>query len=204
MKSKETKNLSSEMSQPEPERGTGGADKNKRRLLKGLATSAPVVMAVSSKPALANFCTVSGFLSGNLSNHNEDKHCGGMSPGLWKNNYGRYFDEQTFRRTKFKDEFGVLWYGDNAGHWHDDVTFLEVLNFQGEEDRYKFGFHAIAAYCNALKIPGYGLEADNPTTGTGVVQMVQDIVTNGYYEHSATGKTLDAAEFVRFIEQTYH
>lgn len=198
MKSKETKNLSSKVSQPEPEKGTGGADNNKRRLLKGLATSAPVVMAVSSKPALANFCTVSGFLSGNLSNHNEDRRCGGKSPGYWKMNYDRHYSREVFDLFKFKQEFGCLWYGDQ-GPWHDDIKFREILNYEGNEDAYKFGFHAIAAYLNAVNIPGYGLSPDD------VANMVIQIAgPGGVYTHPGTGKTLDAQDFVAFIEQTYH
>ena len=50
---------------------TGGVveDKSKRRLLRNIAVTTPVVLAVSSKPALAN-AAVSGMMSGNLSNQN--------------------------------------------------------------------------------------------------------------------------------------
>ena len=195
MKSKDSKDLSGKLSQPEM--GSGEADSGKRRLLKTIVATAPVVMAVSSKPALANFCSVSGFLSGNLSNHNDDQSCGGKSPGYWKNNYARHYSQEMFDQFKFKQEFGALWYGDQ-GRWHDDVKFREVLNYEGHEDAYKFGFHAIAAYLNAVNIPGYGLSPDD------VADMVAQIAGGGLYTHPGTGKTLDAEEFTAFIIQTYH
>ena len=45
-------------------------NQSKRRLLRNIAVTTPVVLAVSSKPALAVDCTGSIMLSGNLSNHN--------------------------------------------------------------------------------------------------------------------------------------
>ncbi|MDT8383076.1 MAG: hypothetical protein RRB22_01530 [Gammaproteobacteria bacterium] len=176
---------------------TAQADTGKRRLLKGLMATAPVVMAVSSKPALANFCTVSGFLSGNLSHHDAGQRCGGKSPGYWKNNYDRHYDPEAFKQVKFRQEFGVLWYG-SGGPWDADISFLTILNFEGNEDAYKFGFHAVAAYLNAVNISGYGL------TPNDVAEMVAQIAGSGVYTHPGTGKTLDAQDFVEFIEQTYH
>lgn len=208
MKSKDTNNQSDKMSQPKSELGSGGADHSKRRLLKGIITTAPVVMAISSKPALANFCGVSGFLSGNLSHHNADKRCGGYSHGHYKQEI-----PETDTTTFYEVFHHTVWEG-HGGKWgmpnttqHTGThnthstgtpTFHEVLWMQGNEDTYMFGAHAIAAYLNAHNVPGYGLEPDT------VREMVRQIIEVGVYTHPGTGKTLDAEEFAYFIDQTYH
>lgn len=200
MKSKDSKDLSGNLSQPESEMDSGGADRSKRRLLKGVITSAPVVMAVSSKPALANLCTVSGFLSGNLSHHNADTSCGGYSHG----HYMQVIPE-TDTTTFYEVFHHTVWEG-HGGKWSmpnhmNDTgtpTFHEVLWMQGSEDSYRFGAHAIAAYLNAYNVPGYGLDPSEVTI------MVRDIIKQGVYVHQGTGRTLDAQGFVEFIEQTYH
>ncbi|PID43539.1 MAG: hypothetical protein CSB48_05605 [Proteobacteria bacterium] len=55
--------------------------KNRRNLLKGMA-SAPVILSVASRPAWGSECSLSGTLSGNLSNH----QCKivGRSPDYWQ------------------------------------------------------------------------------------------------------------------------
>ena len=198
MKSKDAKNLSGELNQPE--NGSGDASHSKRKLLKGIVTTAPVVMAISSKPALANFCTVSGFLSGNLSNPNSEKSCGGRSPGYYKSKHGVPHDDP----TTFHKVFDGVWRGNDGVYWSPPdmmgkgtPTFYEVLNMGGNNDHYEFGAHAIAAYLNAHNIVGYGLKPEEVTT------MVYDIITNGVYTHPGTGKTLDAQGFVYFITQTF-
>jgi len=58
----------------------------RRKFLKGAAAVTPVLLSVKSAPLLARNCTLSGQLSGNLSNH-DDEICGGegCSPGYWGN-----------------------------------------------------------------------------------------------------------------------
>lgn len=195
MKSKDSKDQLGELSQPEPEMDSGGANRSKRRLLKGVVTTAPVVMAVSSKSALANFCTVSGFLSGNLSNPNSQTYCGGRSPGYWMNHVT---DEM--RHLSFKAVFGDVWMGD-LGDWprddHHTPKLNEVLNMVGHEDRYQFGAHAVAAYQNAL------LHSDYPLSVFDVGDIVSQVLVSGYYTHSGTGRTLDAQEVRDFFFQTF-
>jgi hypothetical protein len=187
MKSKDIKKL------PESTEKTGsvGTDQGKRKLLRGLAVTAPVIMAVSSKPALANFCTVSGFLSGNLSNPNSEKRCGGRSPGYWINHVTPELKSMTFQAL-----FGGLWEG-KSGKWVKDPTLYEVLKMKGHEDRYEFGAHAVAVYQNALLISGY------PMSVAEVGDIVSQILTYGIYTHGGTGKTLDAQQVVDFFTQTF-
>ncbi|NOR68272.1 MAG: hypothetical protein GQ532_01010 [Methylomarinum sp.] len=56
----------------------------KRRSFSKAGIVAPVILSLSSKPVLANHCSVSGMMSGNVSNPH-DKICGGCTPGYWKN-----------------------------------------------------------------------------------------------------------------------
>ncbi len=191
MKSKGTKNSLAKVSQPESEKGSGNADHSKRKLLKGLVATAPVVMAISSKPALANFCTVSGFLSGNLSNPNSQTFCGGRSPGYWINHVTPEMQGMTFKQV-----FGGVWQGD-SGNWLGDPSLYDVLKMEGHEDHYQFGAHAVAAYQNAL------LFSDYPLTVLEVGDIVGQVLTFGYYTHEGTGQTLDAQQVVGFLLQTF-
>lgn len=193
MKSKDTKNLPDAVNKPEFE--SGQADHGKRRLLKGVLTTAPVVMAVSSKPALANFCTVSGFLSGNLSNPNSQTYCGGRSPGYWMNHVSADMHGMTFKHV-----FGGVWRG-NLGDWPSDAhltpSLHAVLNMNGNEDRYEFGAHAVAAYQNALTNSSYPLSVFD------VGNIVSQVLATGYYVHAGTGRSLDPQETVDFFYQTF-
>jgi len=58
----------------------------RRKFLKGAAAVTPVLLSVNSAPIWARNCTLSGQLSGNLSNH-DDEICGGegCTPGYWGN-----------------------------------------------------------------------------------------------------------------------
>jgi hypothetical protein len=65
----------------------------RRRILKGAAVVAPLMMTVASRPVLGMGarCTPSAWVSGNLSDHKDDRYsCGGRSPGYWKTNPQRW------------------------------------------------------------------------------------------------------------------
>ncbi len=62
-------------------------NEKRRRLVTGL-TAAPILLSLASKPVLGTYtCAPSGFMSGNLSNPDVHKPCGGHSPKFWCNNY---------------------------------------------------------------------------------------------------------------------
>lgn len=66
--------------------GEPGSSEARRRLIKGLVASAPVVASVASRPVLAaRSCTESGQLSGNTSGTQVICAGEGCSPGFWKN-----------------------------------------------------------------------------------------------------------------------
>ncbi|HEC19857.1 MAG TPA: hypothetical protein ENI97_11010 [Gammaproteobacteria bacterium] len=148
-------------------------------------------MAVSSKPALAHFCTVSGFLSGNLSHHDDRHYCGGRSPGYWMNHVTPEMKTRTFREV-----FGDVWRG-KYGKWSGDPTLYEVLKMTGHDDRYQFGAHAVAAFQNALEFSDYPMSVDE------VVDIVAQVLAFGYYTSPGTGQTLDAQDVVGFFYQTF-
>jgi hypothetical protein len=172
--------------------GNSQPDVTKRKLLKGAVTTAPVVMAVSSKPALAGFCTVSGFLSGNLSNPHSQEYCGGRSPGYWINHV-----TEDMKHTKFTEVFGKVWRG-KYGDWSHDPMLKEVLHMDGNDDLYQFGAHAVAAYQNALVYAG-----TYPMSIYDVGNIVGDVLLHGSYTDETTGRVLDAQEVVAFFSQTF-
>lgn len=55
----------------------------RRRVLAGGLASAPLVLTLASRPALASHCSISGMTSGNLSS-THDVVCEGRTPGYWK------------------------------------------------------------------------------------------------------------------------
>ncbi|HED15322.1 MAG TPA: hypothetical protein ENI64_00670 [Gammaproteobacteria bacterium] len=59
--------------------------KKRRKLLKGAVSAAPVILTVASRPVWARNCSLSGQLSGNLSDQTEDCAGEGCTPGYWRN-----------------------------------------------------------------------------------------------------------------------
>ena len=177
-------------------------NQSKRRLLKGAIGSTPIIMAATSKPVLAAWCSVSGFLSGNLSNHHGQDHCGGRSPGYWMSKHGIPLDDRTTFRSVFggvwEDGYGVKWEIKYDGGGHEiGPLFREVCAMDGNDDHYQFGSHAVAAYMNAITYTGSYMPV------TQVVQIVGEVLAFGYYTDPTTGQTLNAERVVDFIQQTF-
>ena len=59
----------------------------RRKFLKVASVSAPIISTIASKPVWAGHCSISGNLSGNLSNHHDDQPCSfnTYSHGGWLN-----------------------------------------------------------------------------------------------------------------------
>lgn len=202
MSGNDNKSQESNNDNPLISQGKGtNTDNSKRRLLKGVIGSTPIIMAASSKPVLAGWCTVSGFLSGNLSAHNQNRNCGGRSPGYWKRrirNYPEGGDSVTFLYL-----FGAVWKrGATNGYasWPTDgqtPSLKKVLSWGGDDDLYEFGAHAIAAYMNAKYISNYGM------TTADVGNIVGQILYSGSYTDATTGQVLSPEQIVDFIQQTF-
>lgn len=174
--------------------GGHASREDRRRLLKGAAAVTPVILTVASRPALGAICTPSGFISGNLSHTHEEDYCYGRSPGYWKN-------RNPEPETRWTDVFCCLW-RDNAGiTWDTNYTFDQILKkLDGNDDHYEFAFHAVACYLNAKYKPD-GIYA---MTEQNVQDLINDVLTTGYYHNPVTGTMVwDAQGVVDFIAQTF-
>ncbi len=80
--------------QPDVDKVAGNGDslsedqvqKKRRKLLKGAISAAPIILSVSSRPVWARNCSLSGQLSGNLSDQTGDCMGEGCTPGYWGGN----------------------------------------------------------------------------------------------------------------------
>ncbi len=155
----------------QPDQGEAGSTgsarlESRRRFLKGAGIAAPaVIMTVSSRPVLANHCTVSGTLSGNLSNPDDDHYCAGYTPGYWMNHtdwpvpyspgtcsdrrggHCRAYENGTPFHAAYTNGAGQA--GSFAGDLYGAASMMEVLAMNGVDDRYQLGAHAVAALLNA-------------------------------------------------------
>lgn len=61
----------------------GAVSGGRRRFVLGGAAATTAIVTLSSRPALANHCSISGMHSGNLSRPHEVT-CKGLTPGCWK------------------------------------------------------------------------------------------------------------------------
>ncbi|NOX76763.1 MAG: hypothetical protein GXP17_09185 [Gammaproteobacteria bacterium] len=164
--------------------------KSRRKFLVNAAVTTPVVLSVVSQSALGAACTVSGFLSGNLSNPQQQDFCGGRGRSYWQSQFSD-------RTTKYADVFGGVW-GTGRRPWGAGITLYKVLNIRAGADLYHFGANSVAAYLNAMD-PGvaYSMSPDE------VVDIVNQVLTLGQYTHPGTGRVLDPQEVVDFFFGTF-
>jgi hypothetical protein len=142
------------------------ADKDRRRIVKAVLASSPIIATITSKPVQA-VQGLSNMLSGNASTCRGDNRYGGMSPGFWKTPHGTtdapYGDphEAAWQLTgleygkKMKDKKGNKWEHFSGGTRYIDVfgsnipdserPLRQVLN----EDNGSEQFHLIAGLLNA-------------------------------------------------------
>ena len=150
-----------------PDRPPAGHSDSRRRFLKGAGIAAPVIMTVASQPVLARHCTVSGTLSGNLSNPHDDHYCAGFTPGYWRNNaslwpapyypgecqttHGAGGCDSYVNGTPFHSSQtnGAGMRGPFGGDLYGNRSMMEVIRLTGHEDPYELGAHAVAALLNA-------------------------------------------------------
>lgn len=62
---------------------TNGSTRGRRRFIKGAAGVAPIIMTVASRPVLANNCSVSGAMSGNVSQPGNSIACMAYPASAW-------------------------------------------------------------------------------------------------------------------------
>lgn len=143
---------------------TGEKLAGRRRFLKnGALVATPVIISVASKPVWAGNCSLSGMLSGNLSQ--QQYQCQGGTPGFWgthprvwpfpydpgvsslapkkrgaTGNNGVYTGGTLFYNT-FSTARRIVVY--------NNVSMMNVIQMSGTDDRYQLGAHAVCALLNA-------------------------------------------------------
>ncbi len=138
----------------------------RRRLLKGLVATTPVILSVTSRPVLAaRTCSESGQLSGNLSDA-VTCQSEGCSPGYWKNHTNRWHRNYPTDAT-FNSVFGVTAFSSSATldqviDQQADPTSDAIASFGNCSNAgnllKQLGFHAVAALQNAATNVKYDLD----------------------------------------------
>lgn len=179
-----------------PEQGAG---LSRRQFTRVGLIAAPVIMTLASRPALGYYnCTLSGLLSGNISNPNTGT-CFGKSPGFWKG--GNFF------KSGDRNKYGTAWGKENwpspvipttlfhsifAGSNFGGATMIQVMDMTGSQDPHQMGFQTVAAYLNALEAWGlqrFGLNQEN--WGMPPDQVIE-LYNNNYGNPAALAALFDA------------
>jgi len=156
-----------------------GADLSRRRFSKTGLLAAPAIYTLASKPAFGNHCSISGHLSGNLSQPN-DHVCGGCTPGYWgqhpenwpnmsidayhpgscgpvttghKTRPGRMVGNHCQDNSYNND--GTMFHDANygfGGSLYQGESMMRVIHMAGNEDSYQLGAHAVAALLNSIRL----------------------------------------------------
>ena len=136
---------------PTPKDGSTGMNlqgKDRRRFIKRAIVAAPFILTVASRPVWACNCTMSGQLSGNLSD--PDGTCGGegCSWVYWRDNTGMWHYE--FQPGCVFDsvfEMSTTVFG--------TYTLFQVISKTGQSLKKKLGRQAVAALQNAATRVSY-------------------------------------------------
>ena len=137
----------------------------KRKLLKGAAI-APVFLTVASRPVFAGNCSVSGAISGNLSDPSKVFDCAGLTPGYWGQHpnewdalgygagsckSGGYTGMHCSDNAYNNDGTGFHGGVGFAGSLYGNMSMMNVVHLGGKDDRYQLGAHAVASLLNAAR-----------------------------------------------------
>ena len=153
--------------------GSDTSSATRRKLLKG-AAALPVFLTVASRPVFARNCSVSGAISGNLSDPGKIFECAGNTPGYWGQHPGDWdalgYDDGSCRKgysgmhCKYNayNNDGTPFHGGKgfSGSVFGDLSMMRVIHLGGGtcpkddpkyayRDRYQLGAHAVAALLNA-------------------------------------------------------
>lgn len=165
-----------------------GVNQSRRKFARAGLIATPVIYTLSTKSALArNACTVSGQLSGNMSQNPNTDPCDqtgyqGLTPGYWGthpkdwSNYGFACGSCTDGTSGPHCTYNSYKTDGTKFHNHDfrgftgsiygTYSMMEVIQFGGTDDHYQLGAHTCAALLNAHKFgkTGYGLSVDEVYT----------------------------------------
>lgn len=154
---------------------------SRRRFIKGVASTTPVLLTVANRPVLASNCSVSGAISGNLSDGRTQFVCAGLTPGYWGQHpfewpapytpgscVGRVSGQHCSHNSYNND--GTMFHNPLAGcagNLYSNDSMMNVIHQGGNNDHYQLGAHTSAAILNAQR---YG-----PDVYGYNVKQVQDI-----------------------------
>lgn len=124
-------------------------DEPRRRLTKAGIASVPVILTLSSRPVWASQCTISGMLSGNLSNPDAEESCEGCPSHVWKKrpkDWPPQYDPGTCDKDNDKDS-SPPYEGHGEGHGSSSSSSggHSSRNYQ---DKDHSGDHSYSRYDN--------------------------------------------------------
>jgi len=125
----------------------GSADLSRRKFSKTGLLAAPVIYTLASKPAFGNHCTISGHLSGNLSQQSNNHECGGCAPAYW----------QGAPTTSWPIDVGTMFFDATSGFGVDvypGETMMQVIQnwVVNGVASYQLGAEAVAALLNSFAL----------------------------------------------------
>lgn len=177
---------------------------SRRQILKVGATIPPVVLTLTSRPAMGAWCTPSTWASANLSGKVQD--CNGRTPGYWKTHPELWeacgLDPGTCTNTGGGGKGGggtcTAWSGGTPFHGPPlfgpagvvNVGTLSAMQVLWQMPG-SFASFAVAAYLNACSDIGYALSEGD------VLAIVNAIISSGIY-----GELMSVADAKEFLEQT--
>ncbi|MBK5936121.1 MULTISPECIES: hypothetical protein [Halorhodospira] len=198
------------------DQGLGGAGRSRRRFNKAALASAPLLLTLHSQPlrAAAN-CTISGWVSANVSRHPDGPEpCGGYTPGYWQGpaSARQYPEWGEQREELINSSFGfpglpsytlIAGGGPGRGGGFEYLTLHDavrgpgqsrVAEFNGMTERQLLRF-GTATLLNARYL------MDFPLTEAQVIDIVTTTLLTGSYT-TAAGDTLTAPQVHYFLENT--
>jgi len=150
--------------------------KDRRRFIKRTIATAPFILTVASRPAWACNCTLSGQLSGNLSDQDGCCEGQGCSPGYWKNHTDMWHDKfppnELFYYVFGVDAFpeSTLWQVIAMAEGGSNVVMNPAASCAGAlPGNYynmlrQLGFHSVAALQNSATAVNFDLTVDQVIT----------------------------------------
>jgi len=126
--------------------GMNSRGKDRRRFIKRAIVAAPFILTVTSRPVWAANCTMSGQLSGNLSDAGEPCGGEGCSADYWEANTDKWHYE--FQpNCVFDSVFGTDVFRTD--------TLVDVISKNGENGVKRLGREAVAALQNSARPVSY-------------------------------------------------
>jgi hypothetical protein len=169
----------------------------RRRFAKaGAGVSAGAILTLASQPGMAAaVCTSpSGFMSGNLSKHNHEVACAGLSPGFWKTHHEEWRGALTNGDAKFRQTFGTT----SRCAQLNEYTCFDIVDpdkVKNGDDPNNVGMHIMAALLN-VRSKRVSFLTENQVLG-----IWNSFAATGTYKPTA-GVTWNGTQIVNYLTST--